>query len=119
MKQVSNLFFANLFYVVIITVKPGAPLNLQESNVTHNSVYIDWIEPADTGLPQLYAYIVVINLPGSPFFTTDTSILINGLSPLFQYSVSVAAVSLAYPIGGNETSINFTTTDGRKLNCTF
>lgn len=89
--------------------------------MTHNSVYIKWVEPTDTGLPQLSGYVVVISppVPGSPFVTADTSISINGLLPTIQYSVSVAAVSSAYPEGGNEASLSFIATKGRKLNFIF
>lgn len=96
---------------------PGAPLNLKSSNVTHTSAIIQWTEPSNTGAPSLTGYMVIVypTVQGSPFFTNDTDIVINGLAPSADYVISVVAISAFYPQGGIKANITIATVEGRKL----
>lgn len=117
LKQVRTQYFEVLLILIFVIEIPGAPLNLESSNVTHTSAIIQWTEPSNTGAPSLTGYMVIVypTVQGSPFFTNDTDIVINGLTPSDDYIISVAAISAFYPQGGSKANITIATVEGRKL----
>ena len=97
------------------TAPSGHPYNIEETQITHNSLTISWIQPHPSqwnGIIQYYVvYISKVESPTklSVFTTSSTTLAITGLSPYTFHEVKVAAVTIAQ--GPNSTARIFRTAE--------
>ena len=89
------------------TAPSGHPYNIEETQITHSSLTISWIQPHPSqwnGIIQYYVvYISKVESPTKPsvYTTSSTTLTITGLSPYTFHEVKVAAVTIAQ--GPNST----------------